>query len=352
MTVFYLTLLSVYIFSLLARITRKNNKKAGVFFLIIIMAILVIVSGLRNGIGDTGMYKHSYNIVANSDTLPGGYEVGFLIYFKILTYFSNDPQFMIFITSLIINILNCISIYKYTKNSYFELAMFLYVASGYYTVTMNGIRQSLAAAIIFLATSLIINRKFKTYCLLILLMITIHNSAFVMIPIYFIAKEKPWEKKTNILYIVMLIGLFFYQPIMFLLGDSKYGDYANSTEGGANIIRVIIFMVPVVLAYLKRKEINEKWKEGNVFINMSIICSIIMMFSLYNWIFARFTIYLELANFIVLSYLISNCFKGKERRLIYFSLLVCYFIFFYYEHVISLGIIYTTDFNLSSFLYY
>ena len=46
-----------------------------------------------------------------------------------------------------------------TKYYYFEIATFLYVASGYYLVTMNGIRQCLAASILFAATPFLIKRK-------------------------------------------------------------------------------------------------------------------------------------------------------------------------------------------------
>ena len=58
MTVFYLTLLLVYIFSLMARIIRMKHKKIAWIFVIIVILILTLVSGLRSGIGDTYMYKH------------------------------------------------------------------------------------------------------------------------------------------------------------------------------------------------------------------------------------------------------------------------------------------------------
>ena len=58
MTVFYLTLVSVYIFSLMARIIRVEHRKIAWIFVIIVIFILTLVSGLRSGIGDTYMYKH------------------------------------------------------------------------------------------------------------------------------------------------------------------------------------------------------------------------------------------------------------------------------------------------------
>ncbi|MEN8076850.1 EpsG family protein [Clostridioides difficile] len=351
MTVFYLTLLSVYIFSFLARVIREKHKGIAWVFVIIVILIVTLVSGLRSGIGDTYMYKHLYELIGpdfNSD----GYEVGFIFFLQVLKYISDNPQFMIIITSIIINVLNIISMYIFTKDGYFEIATFLYIASGYYTVTMNGIRQSLAGSILFIATVFIIKKKLIYYLIFCIVAISIHNSAFVMIPMYFIVREKAWHKKTNILYALMLIGLFFYDPIMNMLQGTRYGGYSDFDEGGANIIRITVFLVPIFIAYLKRKSIRLKWKNGDIFVNMTIVCGIIMLFSAFNWIFARFTIYFQPYSFIVFAFLLKNCFEKKEKRLIYFGLIVCYFMFFYYEQAISLGMKYPTDFNLNKFLYY
>ena len=183
-------------------------------------------------------------------------------------------------------------------------------------------------------------------------MMTIHNSAFVMIPIYFIVNEKAWDKKVNILYGMMLLGLFFYDPLMKLLEGTRYGGYSDFNEGGASPIRIVVFLVPVILAYLKRDLISEKWKDGDIFVNMTIVCGIIMLFSAFNWIFARFTVYFQPYNFIVFSYILKNCFVGKEKRLIYFGLIVCYSMFFYYEQAIALGINYRSKINIEQMLFY
>lgn len=352
MTVFYLTLLSVYIFSLLARVIRVKHKNIALIFVVIIILILTLVSGLRSGIGDTDMYIHLYSLVGPGYDSNGGYEAGFVFFLEVLKRFSEEPQFMIMVTSMIINILNVISMYIFTEDGYFEIATFLYIASGYYTVTMNGIRQSLAGAILFIATIFIIKKKFIPYLITCLLMMTFHNSAFVMIPMYFIVREKAWHKKVNILYCLMLVGLFLYDPLMQMLQGSKYGAYSDFNEGGANPIRIAIFLVPIFLSYIKRDVIREKWNNGDIFVNMTTVCGIIMLFSAINWIFARFTIYFQPHTFIVFSFLLRNCFKGKEKRLIYFGFIVCYFLFFYYDQVIALGIYYPTNFNINQFLFY
>ncbi|WP_283688999.1 EpsG family protein [Clostridium perfringens] len=355
MAAFYFALIGSYIFSLIARIIKNKKNYPNLYFSIFAILILALISGLRWGIGDTPAYVHLYSLIEPGYDPKGGYELGFVLFLAILKSISKDPQFMIFVTGIITTILNLWTIRKYCKDSYFELAIFVYVASGYYLVTMNGIRQSLAASIIFAVTSFILRGEFKKYLFLCILMTTFHTSALVMIPAYYVVRNEAWSKRIYQLLILFLIGMFLYEPLMAvvykLLGNSKYADYQNFNEGGSNILRVIVFAIPVILSYVKRDKLKE-WPEANIFVNMSLISFLIMGFSLYNWIFARFTIYFQIYSFVLLAYIIKNCFEKSEKRLIYYGFLVCYFLFFIYEYKISLGMVYTSNFSISKYFYY
>lgn len=355
MTAFYFALIGSYLFSLIARIIKNKKKCPNLYFSIFVILILALIAGLRWGIGDTADYVHLYSLIEPGYDPKGGYEPGFIIFLAILKSISKNPQFMIFVTGIVTTILNLWTIRKYCNDSYFELAIFVYVASGYYIVTMNGIRQSLAASIIFAGTSFILRGEFKKYLFLCILMTTFHTSALVMIPAYYVVRSEAWSKRIYQLLILFLIGMVLYEPLMEViykvLGNSKYAEYQNFNEGGSNILRVLVFAIPVILSYIKRDKLKE-WSEANIFVNMSLISFLIMGFSLYNWIFARFTIYFQVYSFVLLAYIIKNCFEKSEKRLIYYGFLVCYFLFFIYEYKISLGIVYTSNFNISKYFYY
>ncbi|EJT6165236.1 EpsG family protein [Clostridium perfringens] len=354
MAAFYFALIGSYVFSLIARIIKNKKNYPNLYFSIFVILLLALIAGLRWGIGDTPAYVHLYSLIEPGYDPKGGYELGFVLFLAILKIISKDPQFMIFVTGIITTILNLWTIRKYCKDSYFELAIFVYVASGYYLVTMNGIRQSLAASIIFAGTSFILRGEFKKYLFLCILMTTFHTSALVMIPAYYVVRNEAWSKRIYQLLILFLIGMVLYEPLMEiiynLLGNSKYADYQNFNEGGSNILRVIVFAIPVILSYIKRDKLKE-WSYANIFVNMSLISFLIMGFSLYNWIFARFTIYFQIYSFVLLAYIIKNCFEKSEKRLIYYGFLVCYFLFFIYEYKISLGIIYTSKVNFMKLFY-
>ena len=353
MNIFYIMLFITFGLSIVSIIKKNKYGKPNLLITIALMIIFTVISGIRSGFGDTWAYIYSYNRIGpNYNFVNSGYEIGFTFFLMLLKKISTNPQFMIFITSSIINISNIFIIRKYSKNS-FELSIFLYMTA-YYLVTMNGIRQSLVASLIFLCTPLLIKRKFYIYALIIILLSTFHVSALIMIPVYFVCNKKAWGKEIWIWIILFIIAMIFYEPFINILyeilGDSKYANYKNFNEGGANIIRVLVYFVPVVISYIKRKQL-EDWVYGDIFVNITLLNFVIMAFSYYNWIFARFSIYTQLYVIVLVPYIIKNCFnKNKEYKLMYYGFIVCYLLFFIYDCRIS-NVIYYTNLNIISLFY-
>ncbi|PLR79636.1 EpsG family protein [Bacillus canaveralius] len=352
MAILWINLIVVYISSLFARYFSYPKAqgipfvKPNKLFLFFSLACLVLISGLRNNIGDTFMYMHSY---ANKDFSLQNIEFkgdfGFNIFQGILQSISKDPQFLIFTTALISNLLIVLVLIKFSRM--IELSLYVYITSGMFTVSMNGIRQFLAATIIFCATKYLLNGEFKKYLIIILVTSTIHTSALVLLPIYFIVRREAWTKITFILLalaVLIVMGFNQFSEILFsALEDTQYGHYSSFSEGGANIIRVMVDSVPVIIAYLGRDKLRQLWPKSDYIVNLSIISLTFMLIATQNWIFARFNIYFSLYNLILISWIVY-LFKESNRKFIYYSLLVCYFIYFFYEQVISLGIYYKSDY--------
>ena len=338
----------------MSRLSGKNKKIISMFFVILTAVIIILVAGLRNNIGDTSAYMDSYKMLSN--TFSAKEDWGFGLFQFYLHKISSDPQLLIFVTALITNILNIKVLYKYI--SYLELEIYMYISSGYFTVTMNGLRQSLVAAVLFVATKFIEEGSFVKYIILVLIISTFHQSALIMIPVYFIVRSEAWSKTTITIIVISSVGFMGFSSIfpalLKSLQGTNYGYYANNLDsmGGSSFIRVIVNMVPVILAYLTRNKLKELWPKSNIFINMSLINLIFVTFGMYNWIFNRFTIYFQLYNFVLVPFIIKNCFSGKERRLIYYSFIICFFIFFYKEQVIGFDMKYSSKYLNSSYILY
>ena len=356
MATMYATLISTFIFSFLSRISsEKKYRFLALFWVIITASVLIIFAGFRTEvIGDTGMYMHSYRLYANDlSTLKLDRDGGFAILNLILIQFSSDPQILVFVTSLVVQLLNMLVFYKY--RSYLELQVYIYIASGYLTTTMNGMRQCVAAAILFVFTLFINKGKFKEYLIVVLIVSTIHASALIMIPVYFIVRQEAWSRNVIIMIVLAGIGVVFYNvlsPVLFkVLENTQYGGYSEFDEGGSSFIRTVVNIVPVFLSYIKRDKLKEVWPESNILVNMALLNVIFVAFGMFNWIFNRFTLYMQLYNFILIPFIIRNCFKGKERRLLYLGVILCYFVFFYREQVIGMNMSYPSVLKIEDLFY-
>ncbi|MFJ7747166.1 EpsG family protein [Peribacillus sp. NPDC097295] len=354
MTILWINLAIVFIFSYLGRYfstysfitpTGLHVFKPNKIMVLGTVLCLVCISGLRTNIGDTFNYKNMYTendftweyILSNKD-------MGFGILQMILKNFSNDPQIMIFTTALVTNVLIIVVLYKYSR--LFELSTFVYITGGLHLVSMNGIRQVLAAAIFFTATKYLLNGNFMKYLLIVLFASTFHQSALILIPIYFLVRTKAWTKSTLAwlsFSVIIVLGYEQFSSILFsAIEDTQYSDYSSFNEGGANVIRVAVSAAPLLIAYLGKERLREIFPKSDYIVNMALLGLVFMIVSTQQWIFARFSIYFNLYQLILISWIIEF-FSKKDQKLIYYLILVLFFVFYFYENVVSLNILYESD---------
>src|SRR5690625_72798 len=130
-------------------------------------------------------------------------------------FISEDPQIMIFTSALITNVLIIIVLYNYSRM--IELSLYVYITSGLFLVSMNGIRQMIAAAIAFTAINYLIKGNWFKYSIIILLAASFHLSALILLPIYFLVRFKAWSKTTIIviiLSVLIVIGFDQFSKIL------------------------------------------------------------------------------------------------------------------------------------------
>ena len=358
MKVFWITLFLTFILSKLAQYTGiKSNHRIipNKFLFFLVVAILVLVAGLRSGIGDTGTYR---DLFERTDANFIGYlkqageltEFGFWISMAFIKQFiSNDSQVFIFIYALITIVLITWRLYKEAEP--LDLSMYLFITMGCYLVVMNGMRQYLAAALLFAAFPLIQQRKWHIYIPIVLLASTIHTSAIIFVPLYFILNAKPWGTVT---YGLIIMGVFLYVTygttgpmIANILNETQYGHYSEaliSKEGGANIIRAAVAIVPLLLSYFCKNRIAKNEKYGGIVVNASVLYFIFTLLANKYWIYARFNIYFNLFAIILTCYDLKYAFTKSSRELVYVLCILLFGVYYYYEMVISLGMTYSSAF--------
>lgn len=354
MAILWVNLIVVYVASFISRYLAKPMAigsgpipmKPNKWMAAIVMVTFVLIAGLRNNIGDTYYYMYAYRLSDFTwEQIIAEKDIGFGILQMILKSYTENPQLLVFLTALITNVLIVYVLYKYSK--LFEIGIYVYITSGLYIVSMNGIRQFLASAIVFAATNYLFKGNWKKYFFVVAFASLFHQSALILIPMYFIVRRKAWTSSTFVLLflaVMLILGYNVLSDVIFsAIADTHYSEYKEMQEGGANIIRVAIGAVPLILAYLGRNKLREIFPFGDYVVNMSLLNFIVMAVATQNWIFARFTIYFGLYNVILMSWVIS-LFVRRERKFMYYAILGFYLIYFYYENVVTLNIIYRSDY--------
>ncbi len=338
-------------FSYTAALYLRGNNSAPMGFLgaksyhplaFVIPAILFTVfSGLRSGIGDTYFIMRSFAMLPDKPPFPVLFSREFI--YRLLVYllrsFTDRPQLLIYIGA----IFSCLPpIYFLYKNAYrYELAIFLFVTSGYYTFSFNGMRQYMAAGILLMGGDLLFTKErhsFLKYVLVVLLASGFHRSALIMLPIYFLVRRKAGANSILILLFLgalspVALKVFLPQFLKFLslVGFGIYeesGWFTKGEEGGASVLRVLFAALPPTLAWFSKEKLKESGEKAEYLVNLSFVNLFFYLLSLGNWIFARLAIYTEIYNLMLVPLLVEKAFKEKDRRKAYFASIVVYTVFF------------------------
>ncbi|WP_343338747.1 Transmembrane protein EpsG [Terrisporobacter petrolearius] len=355
MAVYVFMLGWVVIWGIISQITARQvcvgnevyENRVNLFMAIMTFSVIVFFSGLRSYVADTSAYINMFNQYPLwSDAKeaimdPSAREPGFRVFsILIKTYISQDYQPWLFIIATVSGICIMYPLYKYSCN--YGMSVFLFIASCQFTWLFNGMRQFLVASILVACTPLILNKKPIPYAIIVLILSTFHISALIMIPAYFIVSSEPWSKRTMIFVGGIILAMLFTSQFTGLL-DTVVGnsDYATSveefknTDDGTNPIRILIESVPILMAFIYRDRIKDKLTSIiKISINMSLIASglyIISKIARSGVMLGRLPIYFSVYNLILLPWIINNIFKKNERRLVFFIMIICYLVFFYYQ---------------------
>ncbi len=301
-------------------------------------------------IGDTGSYRSVFINAPSSLSQLASYMAeqtkdaafyGLVVVIKSLVTTNYKVYFGIIAT---IQLLCLGLVYRKYSRDYW-LSIFLFVASTDYAAWMfNGMRQFLAAAIAFAALPFILQKKYIPSILIVFLASRFHQSALLVIPIIFIVQGKAWNVRTLLIALGSLIAVAFIDEFTgFLdssLQDTQYenvvSDWNSWDDDGTNGIRVLVYSVPTIFAFIWRKKI---WENDNPLIhlcvNMSIVSTAIYVVSMFtSGIFiGRLPIYCSLYNYILLPWEVRHFFKKESRLFITLSLILFYIAFYLYSNM-------------------
>lgn len=233
----YIVLFIIIIFCMILNVNRRKiGRKVFVIIMFAMIALVAMLRSWRVGI-DTAQYYRNFTVIANMGWSEAGdlrYEIGYFALCKILSYISSDGQILIIVTSLFIVTSIGRFIYKYSKDV--VLSAFLYISLNIYFFHLNGMRQSLAIAVLLWGVDYLVTDKKIRFLIVVYLASLFHSSAFVF-SIILLVKDRKYTKKTYIqLMLVTVVGFIFAVPMFKIVTGimGKYSGYLDSKFGEAN----------------------------------------------------------------------------------------------------------------------
>ena len=302
---------------------------------ILLSAVLIFVSGLRYRVGvDFGSYYNKrvteWSTVWNSIVRLKEPVINVISFISRAVW--DDGQSLIFLSALITVGLYCWTIYRY--HSMYLIGMLLYLFLGEWQGSFNGVRQYLAAAVLFAGHRYIFQRKLWQYCLVVCAAALFHTTALVMIVPYFLFNRKPDITQLVILFFGAIIIRFSYNILFDLIGI--YKGKAMNVSGDAyltndvNIFRILVAFIPVVIyIFLCNKENHTK--EQDFYINALFFNAFSMLAGMGSTYLARIGIYTGAALSVGYGYLLETIENERSRKITIYIVMLVYLLYWVYS---------------------
>ena len=231
---------------------RIKNKKPKELFVVFALSIPSFFSAIRYGIGtDYFSYVNIFNNVGAG--IPVRTEFGFSVIAFIVNKLGGNEHIFFFVISFIMfwMVYRALLYYKGTIN--IGLGIFIFTLF-YYQMSFNLVRMTLAVALALYSYRYILEKKIIKYLLIIFIAISIHNSALVIIPFYFLYNWFAYKKKVYRLlaYVATVFAIFNYDIILKfvinnILKESYYMRYLSHGYESSFGIGVLVVNLPFIL---------------------------------------------------------------------------------------------------------
>ena len=236
-----------------AYLAERHEKK---IFLWGIVTALTLIAGLRaESVGiDTVAYIEKFAFIA--DGLPQyayGFEASFKWIVRGLLFIIPNPTFLFTVFALLTNWCIVWGLWAYRNVSSFAVSVACYYM-GYFFLSLNGVRQLCAVAILLLATKHLAEHRYLRYLFFVALASLFHLSGWIGIAFLGVAifswKELSVQKRTLLSIIFACLPI----PLYLLLREGdRYEGYFMETSDQIGImipLKLIFFGFALVFVFV------------------------------------------------------------------------------------------------------
>lgn len=315
---------------------KKKKFKIGMVVLAILPMFLLFVLRYKYIGADTIGYvrffekeirSYSFTEIFNADEFR--FELGFCLYVKIISLFTENYTVFFLVNAIIIFGIVMRFACKYTQNPF--VFFFLFIALGTYQFMETGLRQALAITICLLAVDFIKGKKLIPSLLTVLVAYYFHKSALIFLVVYplCIIKKYDW---LAFVYII-LTGILFFGFAAFQDAFNRLLGYGYDIEETGNggifmMLVVILFFFSFYMLYDKKNE-----QEGlTTILHLSLLTVLFWILRLISRTAERISFYYITGLYIYFSQAV-NYDKDKLSSLLKWLLILACLGLFVYRNV-------------------
>lgn len=300
---------------------RKYRLYYILFFLFAIFP-LFFVAAVRYDVGTDYFYTYVPNFLKILNGESPYTEWGFNQLNRFIQLFTDNPQWLFVVTSLIFTFVLIQTIVRYSSNV--SISVIVVLLSCVFFVFLNNVRQLIAAVFFLRAFPYIKNRNFLKYVVCMLLGCVFHLSALVMILPYFIVNFKFIRKNFALIAVLATLLLpFFAQVMKVIIMNTKYKYFFDSefNNGNVTVINIIYNLFFFIVSYtVLYKRLNVD-KTAYVLIFMQFLAFLVSALSLFisiSELISRFTTYFQIFQILLIPYCFTTL-TNKTDKVIYLS---------------------------------
>ena len=330
------------------RVSPISGAEITAFKWAVIVFPLFFFAALRTSVGDTRVYIATFQTVSSSFTLDDLDTRGVLFYTLMRfckAFLFQDPQLWLVMLTLLALIPYVKALRMFSVDVL--MSVFLLFATAQFVYFFSGARQMIAIAICFYAVRYVIEKNIWKYVLLVLLAMSFHVTAAVMLIVPFVADAKPWSQKMWLFAIIAVVLVISAENIVRVFGSSilentPYEQYVARalSRKGVTLPRALVAFVPVLLCFIYRRE-QEKLADRtmNVFFNISLInaCWMAASTAFGGDLTGRLAEYFGTINVVLYPYIFQKLIRGRNKVAIRICFVVGYVLFYLYQMYIAWG---------------
>ena len=254
-------------------------------------------------------------------------EIGFRLYVKIISLFTDNYTIFFAITAIIVfGVLTRFAL-KHTGNPF--VFIFLFNALGSYSFYMTGLRQTLAMTVCLLGVDFIKDKKLLPFLISVIIGYFFHKSAILFVVAYPFAQLK-FNKTTIVIYILLTALLFVsFTSLQQFVNELLGYEYGIEATGNGEIFFVLVTLL-FTYCLILNDDVEKMLPKKNhqMLLNLSYVTVVLWGLRLVSRTAERPSLYFMPLLYALITW--ASCSKKKDNRIYVFIIIyVCGALFVY-----------------------